>query len=279
MSRIIIPDRQRQILRARAAYEKKIKRARRYLVDFIELCGRNEDGARVQLDVIHRTWIFHVNYAWSRGKNAMIMAPFNSGKTSTLAIPLAAFLIGQNPQVRIKFVCSHDDNAKLRVASVKGLIESVAYQAVFPDIRPGKKWDVHEAFVEREGFAVDPTLHARGVLTEGIGGRADIVILDDIVTQKNSEEEANRAKIKKFARGTWLSRMDGPEARAMAFGTAWAQDDATEDLKNDPEWCTLVQRVRLPDMEHYEQEVLGADDDYPELMAAFLEGLGVDLAA
>jgi len=271
--------RQRLIIQAQAAYHQTVRRARLSLPHFIELCGRDENGDRVMLDFIHRTWIFHVNYSWSRGKHALIMAPFNSGKTSTLAIPLAAFLIGQNPQTRIKFVCSHDDNAKLRVASVKSVIESYDYRTVFPAVRPGKKWDVHEAFVEREGHSVDPTLHARGVLTEGIGGRADIVILDDICTQKNSEEQANRLKIKKFTRGTWLSRLDGPEARAMGFGTAWAQDDATEDLKNDPKWCTLVQRVRLPDLEHYEQEVFGHDADYLPMMEAFVQGMGLDLAA
>lgn len=264
-------SRDQKIIAAEAAYQKTIRRARISLPHFIELCARDENGGRIKLDNIHRTWIFHVNYAWNRGKHAMIMAPFNSGKTSTLAIPLAAFLIGRNQQIRIKIVCAHDDNAKARVASVKSVIEATDYQTIFPAVRPGQKWDVHEAYVEREGHAVDPTLHARGVLAEGIGGRADIIIFDDVCTQKNSEELANRQKIKRFGRGTWLSRLDGDEARAMAFGTAWAQDDFTEDLKMDPNWCTLVQRVRLPDLEHYEQEVYGAASDYLPLMNAFIQ--------
>ncbi len=259
-------DGARQIrrLQAQAAFQQKIRRARGNLAAFVELVAKDENGDPIELDYIHRSWIVHVNYAWARGKHAMIMAPFNSGKTSTMACPLAAFLIGQDPQVRIKFVCAGDDMAKLRVAAVKSLIESYEYRLVFPEVRPGRKWDVHDAFVERAGHAHDPTIQARGVITEGIGGRADIVIFDDICTQKNSEEQASRGKVRKFARGTWLSRLDGPGARAMAFATAWAADDFTNDLLNDPKWCTLVQRIQLPDMEHYEQEVRGVDlEDYP----------------
>lgn len=263
MSDAAAANRQHLRLEAEAAYHQKLRRARGNLAAFIEVAGRDADGDRIELDYIHRAWIVHVNYAWNRAKNAMIMAPFNSGKTSTMACPLAAFLIGQNPQIRIKMVCANDDMAKQRVGSIKGLIESYEYRKVFPEVRPGKRWDVHDAVVERAGFAHDPTIQARGVLTEGVGGRADIVIFDDICTQRNSEEQASRAKIRTFARGTWLSRLDGPEARAMAFATAWASDDFTNDLKNDPKWCTLLQRIQLPDMEHYEQEVFGAGPDYP----------------
>lgn len=273
-------DRQQILInKAKAKWEETIRRARTSLPAFIEFTARDQDGEHISLDYIHRTWIFHVNYAWRRGLHALIMAPFDSGKTSTLAIPLAGFLIGNNPQIRIKVVCSHDDNAKLRVGSVKSMIESIDYKLVFPNVIPDEPWGVHEATVVREGHAVDPTLHARGVLTEGIGGRADILIFDDICTQRNSEEQANREKIVKLASGTWLSRLDGDEARVMAFGTAWAQDDFTEWMKNDPRFCTLVQRVRLPDLEHYEQEVFGAGDDYAPLMSRFIEsdlGLRID---
>jgi hypothetical protein len=254
---------------ARAAVEAKIRRARTNLGAFIEVCGKDENGDAVDLDYIHRSWIVHVNYAWSHGKNAMIMAPFNSGKTSTMGIPICGYLIGQNPQIRIKIVCANDDMAKLRVASVKALIDSYAYKKVFPGIKRGQKWDTQDAFVERQGFSTDPTIQARGVLTEGIGSKCDIMLMDDVCTQKNSEQEAVRKRIKEMATGTWMSRLDGDEARALAFATAWSSDDYSNDLLNDRRWCTLVQRVQMPDLDHYEQEVHGQDlDDYPVGSAA-----------
>lgn len=247
-------------LRAEAAYWKHVARARDDLAVFIELCARDEHGDPVQMHQIHRAWIWHIAYCWSHGKHAQIRAPFGSGKTSFL-VGLAAFLVGQNRQSRIKVVCAGDDNAKQRVRSIKELIQSVGYQQVFPHIRPGKKWDVHEAFVQREGNAVDPTLHARGVMSRGIGGRADFLFLDDICDQLNSEEASSRLKVKRFSRQTWLSRLDGDSAHAAMWCTPWAPDDASDDLMNDPKWCTLVQRV-APDFESYEQEVVNAGEDY-----------------
>lgn len=268
MSAAAAAARQLALNDARAAVEGKIRLARNNLAAFIEVAGRDENGDSVELDYIHRSWIVHVQYAWSHNKHALIMAPFNSGKTSSMAVPICGFLIGQNPQIRIKIVCANDNMAKLRVASVKALIDSYAYRKVFPHIRRGQKWDTQDAFVEREGFSTDPTIQARGVITEGIGSKADIMLMDDVCTQRNSEQEALRNKIKDMATGTWMSRLDGPEARALAFATAWSSDDYSNVLLNDRRWCTLVQRVST-DLEHYDQEVFGLGlEDYPVGIAA-----------
>lgn len=250
----------------RAGIEEQIRRARVNLAAFTEMVGKNEDGDPIELHSIHRAWIVHVNYAWNNGKHAMIMAPFNSGKTSSMLVPLSGFLIGLNPQVRLKIVCANDDMAKLRVASVKKLIDSYEYRRIFPHVQRGQKWDTQDAFVERTGHSTDPTIQARGVLTEGIGSRCDYLLMDDVCTQKNSEKAEQRALIKSRATGTWMSRLDGDGARALAFATAWSSDDYSNDLKNHPDWLTLVQRVQMPGLGAYEQEVYGHQDvlqDYP----------------
>jgi hypothetical protein len=258
---------------AEAFYWDRVIAARTDLAAFIELVARDEHGQPIELDYIHRAWIWHVQYCWSRNKHAQIRAPFGSGKSSTLAVPLAAFLVGQDVQTRIKFVCAGDDNATQRVAAVKDMVESVVYRHVFPHVTKDrkKKWDTHQAFVKREGNAIDPTLHARGVLTRGIGGRADYVIFDDVCDQLNSEDEQQREKIKRFGRRTWLSRLENEDdvrGHALMLCTPWWPDDFSDDLMKDPNWCTLIQRVRLPDMEHYEQEVINAGDDYETAMIA-----------
>jgi hypothetical protein len=259
----VAPDR---LLQAQARYWKTLREARDDLRVFIELCVRNEDGQPVRLDQIHRSWIWHVNYCWSRGLHAQIMAPFGSGKTA-FVLGLAAWLIGGDQQIRIKFVCAGDDNAKLRVGAVKELLETEQYRHVFPAVLPGKKWDTHEAFVRREGNAVDPTLHARGVMTRGIGGRADVEIFDDVADQLNSEDQMMRAKVKRFVHQTWLSRLDQAAGRALAIATPWSIDDVSHDLMHHPQWCTLVQSVSA-DLERYDQVVYGAGKDYLTEMIA-----------
>jgi hypothetical protein len=255
---------------AAAAFGARCLRARTDLCEFIELVIKDERGDPIVLDWIHRMWIFHVDYAWSHGKHALILAPFGSGKTSGLAVPICAWLLGRDPQERIKFVSNGDDFAKQRVSSVKAILESREYRAVFPGTRRSRtgRWTDHELEVERAGNAVDPSVHARGVLTKGIGGRADRLIFDDICDQLNTEEPGARAKVKMIARGTWMSRLDGTNARALMIATPWHTDDATHDFWEAPTWCTLKQSVSQ-DLEVYEQEVFGSGPDYTTLLREF----------
>lgn len=256
-------------LRAEARYQQSLRRARVDLATFTELAAHDESGNPFVLDWIHLTWIFHVDYSWSRGKHALIMAPFGSGKSSCFVVPFAAWLVGTDPQRRIKIVSNGDDFAKQRVAAVKDLIDSSPYREVFPAVRRGDKWSDHELEVSRLGNAIDPSVHARGVMTKGIGGRADNILFDDICDQLNSEEPGARRKIKTFARKTWMSRLDGMAARAAMVATPWHPDDATHDFWSDPTWCTLRQPVSK-DKEAYEQEVFNAGTDYGALQQAFL---------
>ena len=248
---------------ARAAYEQRVKLARTDLATFVELCAKDAMGNPVVLAPIHRAWIWHIDYCWSRGKHALILAPFGSGK-SALAVPLACFLVGQDVQERLKFVSNADDFAKQRVQACKLILESREYRDVFPHVKRGVQWSDSRLFVKRVGNALDPTIHARGVMTKGVGGRADHIIFDDVCDQLNTESQALRGRVKAFARGTWMSRLEKPKGLALMIATAWHPDDATMDFMQDPLWCTLVQAVEMPDMLTYEQHVYNAGSDYLE---------------
>lgn len=257
------------VIQARAAFEERARLARSNLVHYIEFAGKSEEGNPIELDYIHRAWVHHVTYCWSRGLYAGIMAPFGSGKSSTLAVPLTTYLIGHNQQIRIKFVANSDDYAERRVGAAKAIMETVEYQLAFPAVRPGDLWTNHELEVVRKMGPIDPTLQARGVLTTGVGTRADVIIFDDVVDQLNSEQGGIRRKVKEFVRRTWLSRLDQAAGRALWICTPWDLDDATYDLMHDSRWCFLVQRV-AKDHLHYEQEVFNAGPDYALGLSAAL---------
>jgi hypothetical protein len=242
-----------------ASYRWRLKQARTDLATFIETCGQNEEGGPIELDWIHRAWIWHVHYCWSRGLHAMIQAPMESGKSSALVAPLAAWLIGLNPNVRIKVVCNGDALAERRVGATKRMIESRQYREVFPWIRPGSKWATMEFEVAHKGAGLDATMQARGVMSKGVGLRADYMIFDDVVDQLNARDDIVRNNVKLFVRQTWLTRLAKPNGRALWIATPWHNADATMDLMHDARFCTLVQRVRLPDLEFYEQELFNGD--------------------
>lgn len=183
--------------------------------------------------------------------------------TSTLAVPLVTWLVGRDVGVRIKLVTNDDPGASKRVSAAKRIIETPVYRSVFPHAKRGDRWTDHELFMKRPAYAtVDPTVHARGIFTTGIGGREEILIFDDIVDQKNSTDQAQRKRVLELAEGTWLSRLE-PDGKVMGIGTAWHAADAYHVWMHRKGWCTLVQRINA-DCTAIEQEVFGAlDGQYP----------------
>lgn len=249
--------------KAAALVLQRMKRAQMDFGVYVEMVCRDNLGNAIKLAPIHKAWIRHVNYCWDRGLRALILAPFGHGKSSSLAIPLCSWLMGRDISTRIKIITNDDPSASKRVGACKRTIESPAYRQVFPEVRRGDRWTEHELFLRRAGYStIDPTLHARGVFTTGIGSRADRMIFDDVVDQKNSMDPAQRKRVLDLVEGTWLNRLE-PTGRVLAIGTAWHQGDAHHVLMERAGWCTLIHRVSK-DCTSIEQEVIGAKDgEYP----------------
>lgn len=250
------------VLRAYSAWQRTLRNARTDFSAFAPLVARDDKGDPIVYAPMHLAWVRHLSYCWSRGLHCAILAHFGSGKSSGFAVPLMAWLVGRDPNVRIKYVSHSDDLASRAIAGAKDLIQSPIYRAIFPHVRVGRKWTDHEAFVRRTGSALDPTLHAKGVDSKGVGGRADVVMFDDVVDEKNAESEDQRTKVKNRVHRTWMSRLADPQAsRVLWIATPWHVDDATMELQTMARWCTLIQRVN-DDCSALDQEVVGAEMDY-----------------
>jgi hypothetical protein len=247
----------------------EVRQARDRFTPFVSFVMRDETGAPFELAPIHFAWHAHVDYCWSNGLHAGIMAPWGSGKTAGLVIPLVCWLLGKNPNERIKVICNDDASAQKRVGpygGVGGVIErNQAFKLVFPHCRVGEKWTQHELYLERVNAAdPSPSLQAHGVLATGIGGRATKIIFDDVVDQKNSLDAAQREKVRDLMSATWLSRLQ-PEGRALLVSTPWHLEDATHAMMGRRGWCFLIQRVNTETW-MIDQEVVNAGADYPGLL-------------
>jgi hypothetical protein len=252
----------------RAAIARRYERrqsAKENFTEFARTIGVNAQGERLSIVPMHVAWHQHVNYCWSNGLHAGVMAHFGSGKSSSFAVPLVSWLLGRNPNMRTIIVSNDDRSAQARVGLIgRYMTELPGYKQIFPDIRKGDKWSDTELTVARTGMSQDPSLLARGVRSTGIGTHADIVIFDDPVDQKNSRQQAVRIEIRDLIEQTWLSRLD-PGGRALYIGTAWHKEDTTHYLMQNPGWSFLVQRVNEACTE-ITQEVFGrVGSDYPLL--------------
>lgn len=263
-------EKARKVALAAVRLETETQRARQEFTSFVRLSTADESGNPFILEPLHLYWHRHVAWCWKNNLHAGIMAHWSSGKSSGLVVPLPAWLIGRNPNLRIKVVCSSTELARERVEAVKTLVTSPIYRRIFPHVRPGASWKANEFTVERTGQSTDQTLQAKSVFGKGVGKRADVLIFDDVVDQLNAAEPAQRKKVREFVSNTWMGRLT-PQGKVLYIGTPWNTDDATFHLMKRPRWCFLVQKVN-EDVTGLEQEVHGAPPEY--LGGVILPGVG-----
>jgi len=252
----------------------KAANARADFNEYVEYVMRDERGEVMKQAIHHRIWQVHISYCWQVGVHPAIMAPWSHGKTVQCVVGMATYLLGQNPNLRIKIVCNTGDNAKKRVAAIGSVItQNKHYRQVFPWIRPighvksnkydRSRWTQNAIYVARSSSsAIDPSIEAAGILSQGMGGRADVLLFDDVVDNVNSLlKEAERDKvIRTFGEG-WMSRLE-PHGRCIYIGTPWHQADLTHDLYKRKAWCVLRQYVSS-DYKQLNQEVYNMPDGYP----------------
>ncbi len=246
---------------AAARLEMAAKLARVDFTSFVRMCVVDEMAKPFALEGLHLAWHRHVTWCWKKGMHAGILAPWGHGKSAGLVVPLPAWLLGVNHNLRIKIVCSSTELARERVSSIKNIVTSPAYREVFEDARPGGRWTSDELTLERTGSMTDPSLQAKGVFGIGVGKRADVLIFDDVVDQRNAMEALQRKKVREVVSQTWMGRLT-PQGRSLYIATPWNTDDATHHIMQRPGWCFLKHAVSEGG-DYIEQTVLGADSSYP----------------
>ena len=215
-----------------AVYERFLRE--RALIDsnaFHEYCFRNEDGTFRHQPQFHKEW----NMVWDMGPSRfLILAPRDHSKT-TQASQRAVYELGKNPNTRIKVVTAADDLANAVLGSVAEIVEKNKYvREIFPHLIPDKSrsWTQHRLFVQRSMVGLkDPSVESLSVLATGAGGRADIILFDDIVDYRNAvQQPATREQVRGSFFEVWLNILE-PGGRAWILGTRWHEADLYGELE------------------------------------------------
>ena len=178
--------------------------------------------------------------------NCYIELPRGHGKTSQMAAR-CAWEIGRNPNVRIKYIQQSDRDASKTTALVKNIIESPKFQAVFPEIKPVKDfWGNTDFKVHCDSWQRDSTMEAKGIFGRA-GGRADILLADDICDLRNAIQQPSlREQVKEFWNNNWLPMRDfteGKKPKTWKIGTCYHVDDITADWRRQHEEDESLLRV------------------------------------
>lgn len=106
-----------------------------------------------------------------------------------------------------------------------------------------EKWASNAIVIDRDELNVkDATIQAIGLYGSILSKRADIVIVDDLVNQQNSETQEQRDKIKDWV-DTTLRPILVPGGRFIYLGNTWHQDDLVAGFLKNPQFDY---RKRMP---------------------------------
>lgn len=137
-------------------------------------------------------WLENV---WKSEKKRGLLMAFRSSGKSTIVGVFCAWLLYQNPNIRILVVAADTVLARKMVRNVKRIIE---VNPLLSEICPKKKseWAAGSFTVVRDRELRDPSMLAVGLLSNATGSRADVIIYDDVEVPKNCDTFQKRQELR-----------------------------------------------------------------------------------
>lgn len=174
----------------------------------------------------------------------LVVAPPESAKTSWTVLAYVGAYIGIFPERSVILASVTDSVAERRSLSLRTMVETDAWQRVFPGVRraAGTKWDTMAWSLAMDGRPepgrLHPTLFATGTGSSSVaGGRADLVLVDDICDLENTRTAHQREQVWQWLHSTLLPRRKSdPRGRTIVIGTSWHPDDAIARLRKSDEF-------------------------------------------
>jgi hypothetical protein len=214
--------------------------------------ARNSADAFIQYAIPHelteepiQNAPFHVG--WHRflddHRLGVIIAPVEHGKTQQIAVGRILFTLGKNPNTRILLVSDTATQAEKILGLIAAHIErNPRIREVFPELKPSSrprdKWTESQLTIERTSLAKEASVTAAGSGGPILGGRWDVIVLDDIHDLENTRTPKQLRKLLDWFETTVWTRLNdqGEGGRIWVIGTPWDPGDLLHVLGARPGW-------------------------------------------
>jgi len=179
----------------------------------------------------HREMVTETLEALLYRENKVYLLPRGGAKTTWDNTILCCWLTGKYPDIRIGMVSNTDTQAKDFSRAVKYTIASnPAHKLVFPDSAPSaEKWTDKEWLCAGSRWlgSKDVTMFAVGVGGAIISKRFDLLLLDDILDEENTQSIDQQEGVEVWFKKT-LKPCLAPDGVVLAIGTRWGEGDLYE---------------------------------------------------
>jgi predicted phage terminase large subunit-like protein len=197
--------------------------------DLIEFCKAMQDDYKVGTHHRHLAALLMESERGEKDRVTVSIAP-RHGKSQMTSIFFAAWFLGRNPSKQIMLVSHTADLAVDFGRKVRNLIDSPAYQNIFPgvqlaiDSKSAGRWNTNKGGV----------FYATGVGSSLAGRGADLLIIDDPHSEQDmlaGNFDALETAYKWFLIGARTRLMPG--GRVVIVATRWHKSDLIGRLISD----------------------------------------------
>lgn len=205
----------------------------------------------------HEEWV--MNY--QTNNYLSLNAPRGHGKTTILG-GYIIWLIVNNPNIRILIVTCNQNKADEMMSYIQWHLENNPKIENFFGEQKGYPWSTSKLKVAKAGHTKDggfeihkePTLQVLGVSSSSVSSHYDMIILDDIMDEKNSRTPTQRGNVFSWYEST-LTPMLEPGGKIFNICTRWHQNDIHNYLTKKPMFKEAVYKALIHEPED--------DDDKP----------------
>lgn len=175
-----------------------------------------------------------------------LVGDFVTHNTTQIPVGRALWELGRDPNLRIKIACQSDGKAMERLFEITDNMErNPRVTKVFPHLKPAQRgdWTKHKIVVDRTLFSKDASIEALGILSTATGGRADLLIADDVVDRRNALQYPQlRETIKHAWKSDWTNLLE-PDGRVIYICTLWHTADNSHEVMNNSAYAVLMHSV------------------------------------
>jgi hypothetical protein len=188
-------------------------------------------------------WL-HDNMTYEPGSKNRILIniPPEHAKSTTITVNYSTYRVAMDPNVRIIIVSKTLYKAREFIYAIKQRLSHPRWLKMQQMYGPGGGWKedadtwrtdtVYLGSETRDSSEKDPTLQALGMGGQIYGARADLIILDDCVTNSNAHEWEKQIK---WLQQEVITRL-GKNGKLLVVGTRVAANDLYRELRNKEHW-------------------------------------------
>lgn len=195
----------------------------------------------------------------------LFLEPRGHGKTDTIAFCYAIWRLCCDHNTRILFIGEEGEQAAKHSTRIKEELEGNNPELVRDyNIQKGHRWKNRLFYLRRDAKLKDPSVEAVGLNKAITGGRFDLIIADDMLSELNTLTPEVRKKTENWFLGT-IDPILTPTGQWVVIGTHKHWDDLYSKLRKQGSGFSTIVRKAIIDEE--KRQVLWPEEwSYARLM-------------